>query len=127
METKTITKTYEIVASIDAVFEALTNANLIEKWSGSPAIMELSEGGKFSLWDGSIHGINKYLSIDKIIQDWKEEKWNDFSTVTFKLTAQNDLTILSLLHEKIPSSSAKSIDNGWDDYYLGPLKELLES
>jgi hypothetical protein len=27
----------------------------------------------------------------------------------------------------VPAADAADIDAGWDDYYLGPLKALLES
>ncbi|MDN5200901.1 SRPBCC domain-containing protein [Fulvivirgaceae bacterium BMA10] len=123
---KTIVKNYDINASKTKVYEALTDQKIIESWSGSPAKMDLAEGGEFSLWGGTIHGVNHKITQDQIIQDWKEEKWEAFSKCTFNLDESDGVTHLELVHEDIPDGSAKSIDNGWDIYYLGPLKELLE-
>ena len=123
----TVTKTYEINAPLILVFQALTDVDKIKIWSGADAIMEIKEEGEFSLWEGTIHGINKQINKQHIIQDWKESNWSTYSNVVFTLKeVSKDITQLSLLHENIPASSVKSIDGGWDDYYLGPLKTFVE-
>jgi activator of HSP90 ATPase len=122
----TVTKTYTIHAKPQEVYNALINEDLIEQWSGTEATMDIKPNGLFSLWGGSIHGINLEVSPTKIVQHWKEEVWDDYSKCTFTITEKDGLTELHLLHEDIPESSVKDIDGGWDDYYLGPLKELLE-
>lgn len=123
----TVTKTYTISATAKEVYNALVNKDLIEQWSGTEATMDIEPNGKFSLWGGSIHGVNLEVTPNKIVQDWKEEGWNEYSKCTFTITDKGDVTELYLLHENIPESSVKSIDSGWDDYYLGPIKELLEA
>ena len=123
----TVTKTYSINATAKEVYVALIDEDLIEQWSGTEAVMDIKPNGLFSLWGGSIHGVNLEVSPTKIVQDWKEDTWDDFSKCTFTITQKGEETELHLLHEDIPESSVKSIDGGWDDYYLGPLKELLES
>ena len=35
-------------------------------------------------------------------------------------------TRLDLEHTGVPDAEAADFDAGWDDYYLGPMKELLE-
>jgi hypothetical protein len=35
--------------------------------------------------------------------------------------------VLTLTHTGVPDDVAGDFDAGWDDYYLGPLKDLLES
>ena len=124
---KNLTKKYQINASSEEVYKALTDPSLIEKWSGQPAEMDIKPGGKFSLWGGSIHGINKEISKNKITQDWQEKNWEKSSKVTFNIREENDTTYLELIHDEIPEDSFNSIDNGWDEYYLGPLKKMLES
>lgn len=123
---KTIEKSYLINASQKEVYDSLTQEDIIASWSGSQAKMETSKDGVFELWGGGIHGINKLISIDKIIQDWKEQKWNHYSRVTFLMQEKDGNTRLDLLHENIPDESYESIDKGWDEYYLGPLKDFLE-
>ncbi len=123
---KTLTKIYEIHASAEDVYNALTKVNIIKKWSGSEAEMDLKPGGEFSLWDGSIIGINRSISKTQLVQDWKEENWGRHSRVTFNISEKEGITLLELIHEGIPEKSYDAIDDGWDAYYLKPLKELLE-
>lgn len=124
---KSLTKQYQINASSEEVYKALTNLSMIEKWSGQPAEMDIKPGGKFSLWGRSIHGINKEVSKNKITQDWQEKNWKIPSKVTFNIREENGTTYLELIHDDIPEDSFNSIDKGWDEYYLGPLKKMLES
>ena len=124
---RTIVKQYTIAAPLREVYQALTDTHIMEQWSGSSVVMELKEGGTFELWEGSIHGVNRKLTEDCIVQDWKEESWEQFSLVTFRLFETNNTTQLELVHEHVPDQSSASIDKGWDEYYLGPLKALLES
>jgi activator of HSP90 ATPase len=88
--------------------------------------MSTTAGSKFSLWDGSIHGVNKEISPTRIVQDWQEDNWEIPSSVTFHISPKGTKTVLELRHEGIPDKSFKSISSGWDVYYIGPLKELLE-
>lgn len=123
----TVTKNYTINASAKEVYNALVNEDLIEHWSGTETTMDINPNGLFSLWGGSIHGVNLEVTPTKIVQHWKEDGWDGFSKCTFTITEKEGTTELHLLHEDIPEHSVKDIDGGWDEYYLGPLKELLES
>ena len=40
------------------VFNALTDKNMLEIWTGEDAVMEPVTGTEFSLWGGSISGVN---------------------------------------------------------------------
>ncbi len=123
----TVEKQYIIKAAPKKVYEALTSENLIEQWSGATAKMDISPEGVFSLWGETIHGVNKEVTEERIVQLWKEESWQDYSSCVFTIEKSDDSTVLTLTHTDVPESSARSIDQGWDEYYLGPLKELLEN
>jgi len=124
---KTFKKVYIINVPLEEVYEALVEPEIIREWSGSEAEMDIKPNGTFSLWGGSIHGVNLYISKNQIIQDWKEDIWEDYSRVTFNLSEKNGVTSIELIHELIPIRGFKAIVKGWDEYYMGPLKELLES
>ena len=124
---KSLIKEYVINAPVSDVFDALTDADIIEEWSGSPAEMEAEPGGSFYLWDGSIYGINKEVNPTKIVQEWQEESWDTVSKVTFSLIANGNKTTLKLVHINIPAGAFDSVKEGWDEYYMKPLIELLES
>lgn len=125
---KTIKQTYLINASLSKVWQALVDPKIINDWGGGLAKMSDKEGEEFSLWGGDIHGKNiAVVPNNKLVQAWKEKDWKDYSKVTFILREEGDKTKVELLHEDVPDSSAKAIENGWKEYYLGPLKTLLET
>ena len=125
---KNIEQKYEIKAPASKVWQALVDPAVIEQWGGGPAKMKAKAGFEFSLWGGDIHGTNTNVTKDKLLQqDWFSGDWPEASKVSLKLKADGDKTILTLIHTNIPDSDSKDIDQGWKDYYLNPIKELLES
>ncbi len=125
---KLIEKSYDINASPEKVFQALTQPKLIEKWSGSKAKMTDKAGEPFSLFDGTIFGKNvEVVPNKKLVQDWYAEKWTIASRVTIDLKPSKQTTQINLRHEDVPDKSYNSINEGWTDSYFNPLKTLLES
>jgi len=122
----TVKKIYRIAAPRGVVFNALTDTGHVTGWSGKEALMNGNTGDKFSLLGGFIHGINIEVTPQRIIQDWKQDTWDEFSKVTFFLHDRGNYTELEMIHEQIPESSVASVDSGWDNYYLRPLKEYVE-
>jgi activator of HSP90 ATPase len=124
---KNIKKYYKIKALPEYIFKALTNPVTIELWTGSPAIMDDKPGTEFSLWDGDISGKNLEIEPDsKIVQEWYFGDQEEASIVTIKLHAEGKGTSVELLHINIPDDDFDNILEGWDKYYFGPLKELVE-
>lgn len=124
---KAIKQTYLINAPVADVWKALVDPQIIDKWGGGPAQMTDKVGFEFKLWGGDIHGKNLEVEPSKkLVQDWVSGDWKNPSKVTFILNSEADKTVLELLHENVPDEEEKSIDQGWKDYYLGPLKKLLE-
>lgn len=124
---KTIKQTYHIKAPVEEVWKALIDSKLIDKWGGGPAKMSDKVGFEFSLWDGEIYGKNiEVLENKKLIQEWIEGKWDKSSIVTFELTERKDGTEINLTHTDYPQDEHDDLSDGWDDFYLGPLKDFLE-
>ncbi|MEQ9287604.1 MAG: SRPBCC domain-containing protein [Cyclobacteriaceae bacterium] len=121
-----VRKEIQINASKERVFKALTDPFEIENWSGAPVEMDRLCQGRFSLWGGSIVGINLSVSPERIEQKWKESRWGTFSNLIFEITDQHHGTLLKLIHYNVPESSLTEIEKGWDDYYLMPIKSYLE-
>ena len=73
----------------------------IERWSGSSAEMDVKVGGKFSLWEGAIHGINRKITISQIHQDWKEKTWENYSEVIINIIPRDkgEVTEIELIHK----------------------------
>ncbi len=133
---KSLAKTYLINAPLEKVWDALINPETIEEWGGGPAVMNAEPGFEFTLWGGEVFGKNLTVKPnEELTQEWYGGEWKEPSLVSFKLkevnpsagSGQAGQTELTLFHERIPDDEAKSIDEGWDLYYLGPIKNLLES
>ena len=124
---KDLHQTYHIKAPVAKVWDALVNPKVIEKWSGSRAVMDANVGSKFSLWDGDIKGTNiKVVAERELAQDWFGGKWDESSQVVFLLSEKDGVTTVELKQENIPDSEAADIADGWKSYYIGPLTDLLE-
>jgi uncharacterized protein YndB with AHSA1/START domain len=125
---KQIEETYIIKASVGKVWQALTDAAVAERWGAGPAKFDLREGGKFSYWDGDIHGVNTKIVPNELLeQDWFGEDRPELSyKVTFRLSSDGELTKVQLVHADVPDEEAKDFEDGWRDYYFDPIKKLLE-
>jgi uncharacterized protein YndB with AHSA1/START domain len=122
-----ITKDYMIAAPLREVWRALTEPGIIARWSGGPVEMSAQAGAGFSLWGGDVHGTN--LTVEpplRLVQEWYGGDWEELSIAEFILEGFGSETHLTLLHTRVPDEAAADFDAGWDDYYLGPMKELLE-
>ena len=124
-----INKEYHIYAPKEKVWDALINPNIIEKWGAGKAKMSGTVGSKFSLWDGEIHGTNlEVIPQKKLVQEWySSDDPNQETKVTFTLTHKDACTTLYLKHENVSAVNFDSIDSGWDNYYLGEIKRLLDT
>ena len=124
---KTIKQAYLIDAPIEKVWNALVVPKEIENWGAGSAKMDDKVGTKFELWGGDIHGTNTRVVKNKILeQDWYGGDWPQPSKATFLLSEENGKTKLDLVHENVPDKEAESIDEGWKEYYLGPIRDYLE-
>ena len=125
----TIKQTYEIAATPAQVWRALTNPKVIRKWSDADADFPLEPGAMYSLWDGSIGGkIVEVVPRKKLAQTWKPENWTiEDSVVTFTLTPVAKGTRVDLLHENVEEWDFEGTSAGWDAYYLGAIKRMLET
>lgn len=124
---KAIKKVYKISAPADQVWKALVDHEVINKWGGGPSKMDSKVDFEFSLWGGDIYGKNiEVIAQKKLVQEWFGGDWPKPSIVTFDLKSEENGTILELEQIDVPQEDVDDIDQGWDDYYLGPMKEMLE-
>ena len=120
-------KYYEINASPEDVYNALTNEATIQLWSGEEAVMPLIPGAEFSLWDGSITGINiEFIPGKKIAQEWFFGEQEASSIVTIILHPSKKGTSAELRHINIPDEDFNNITNGWDNNYFGSISSFYD-
>lgn len=125
---KSLKQQYTINAPIAEVWKGLVNEKHIIAWGGGPTKMDDKINTKFKLWGGDIHGTNtEVIPEKKLVQDWYGGEWAEPSKVTFLLKKKDDHVILTLHHENVPDTEFNSIEKGWADYYIGPMKKYLEA
>lgn len=117
----------EITADPEEVFAALTNPVQIEIWSGYPADMKPETGYVFSLWEGDITGVNLEVTPNRsLVQEWFFGEQEEQSIVRITLKKDGGKTLLELTHTNIPAGVYDEITEGWREYYLGSVKDMLE-
>ena len=117
----------EIMATPDEVFAALTTPFQIELWSGYPADMKPEVGYVFSLWEGDITGVNLEIKQNSLlVQEWFFGEQETPSIVRLSLQKSSIGTKVTLLHTHIPDEVYEEITEGWQEYYLGSIKAMLE-
>ena len=117
----------EILAEPEEVFAALTNPFQIELWSGYPADMKAEKGYVFSLWEGDITGVNlEVIPHCKLVQEWFFGEQEEASVVEITLKKQHQKTLVQLSHTYIPEEVYEEITEGWREYYLESVKNMLE-
>lgn len=124
---KKIKRTYRINSSSEKVWQALTDPKNIDRWGAGPAKMSEELGFEFSLWGGDVYGKNiEVIPGKKLVQEWFGGKWDKPSIVTFKLTSKADETVIDFTQTDVPDAEFSDIEQGWEDYYMGPIKDFLE-
>lgn len=114
-------------ATPEDVYNALTNPEMLQIWTGEPAVMSEEPGSEFSLWDGSISGRNlEFVKNSKIVQEWYFGEQEEPSIVTFKIHPSGKHTSLEVRQTNIPDESFENIKEGWLSDYLGGLEQLFE-
>jgi uncharacterized protein YndB with AHSA1/START domain len=122
-----IRKSYVIDAAPETVWLALTDAGAMEEWGAGPASMDPRPGGSFSQWGGDIHGtVTEVVPGARLVEEWYGGDWPAPSTAVFSLGEHGEGTLLELTHAGVPDAETADFDAGWDDYYLGAIKEWAE-
>lgn len=123
---KDLKRYYTLKASPYDIYNALTNPNMLEIWTGEEAVMEPVPQTEFSLWGGSIAGLNlEFEENKKIVQQWYFEGQLEPSVVTLLLHPDRKGTNIELRHTNIPDEAFENISDGWDEDYFGALNELF--
>lgn len=113
-------------ATPEEVYNALTNPLSLQLWTGEKAVMSSEDNSEFSLWDGSITGLNlEFEKNKKIVQQWYFGDQNEASIVTIKFHKHDEGTSVELLHTNIPDSDFDDIIEGWNESYFAALYDFF--
>ena len=131
-KTFSIKQKYIVYASPGKVFEALTKADVISKWSGGKAKIADKTEGDIEMFDGWIKGkLLDYKPGKKLSYTWKPTEWDKktaASVVTYKLSEHPAGTEIELEHTGLPTEEeADKHKDGWVDYVFEPLNDYFTS
>lgn len=134
-----VERTYE--ATVETVWDAITNNAKMKKWYFDIPEFKPEVGFEFEFTAGSEKKMYKHLckvtevdSPEKLSYSWKYDGYPGSSVVTFELMPAGHETVVRLTHtglESFPQDSPDfalaSFTEGWN-YILGKgLKEFVES
>jgi|ERR1041385_4010894 uncharacterized protein YndB with AHSA1/START domain len=140
---KTITKTITILASAAKVWQTITDPELIQEWlteNGTTTVSSDWKIGSPILFTGTWHKV-KYEDKGEIIQFEPERVlaysyWSKFSrlpdrpenysVIEFRLTPQEDQTILTLTHSHLVAEGMLGHSNFYWNITLNKIKERIE-
>jgi len=122
---KDFKKYYIIPAEPEVIYAALTNPATIQLWSGEVAEMSTQPNTEFSLWEGSIEGLNiEFEPGKRIVQQWYFGEQEEPSIVTIKLHEHKSGTSVELKHTNIPDEAYDDMVTGWNENYFGSLLDF---
>mmetsp|Transcript_7524 Transcript_7524/g.10606 ORF Transcript_7524/g.10606 Transcript_7524/m.10606 type:complete len:330 (+) Transcript_7524:75-1064(+) len=120
----------------ELLFRALTDADMISKYTQSEAKCNPKPGNTFSLFGGSIHGsFTEATAPSKIVQKWRFKEWPDdhFSTVTIDISSpEYGVTVLKLkqvdvpIHDKFRNRDVpKKVRDGWKNFFFDRIHKVV--
>ena len=128
-----ISKHVKIAAPVEKVWAALTDPKSIRGWMGEDSTIEvdLQVGGGYRVFGGETTGdFTEIKKPNTLAYTWRQgewpKEWAD-SVVRWELKAEGKATHVHLTHDQFPSQAERdSHDEGWDVYWLEPMKAWLE-
>ncbi len=124
---KDFKKYFQINATPEEVYQALTDPRVIVLWTGDEVLMSEEVGSEFSLYDGDLTGKNlEFVKNKKIVQQWYFGEDGPESIVTIKLHEDKYGTSVEVRQTNIPDEAFENISEGWDFGYFGPLLDFFE-
>jgi len=86
-------------------------------------------GGKFSAWDGDIHGtILQLVPKRLVVQSWRASDWKKSdldSTLILSFHPDPRGGRIDLVHVNVPDRHASGVNEGWREFYWKPWRAYL--
>ncbi len=120
-------KYFEIPATPEEVYNAITNPLALKLWTGEEAIMSTEPNSEFSWWEDSIVGRNIAFEENKLIkQVWYFGDENPEAEVTIKFHPHKKGTSLEVHQINIPENDFDDVLQGWENMIIGNLIDFFE-
>ncbi|KAK6108648.1 Activator of Hsp90 ATPase N-terminal family protein [Brugia pahangi] len=105
----------------DQLWEVLTEAKMVKKWSNNDAELDLKPHGVFTLFGGMVTG--EFVKIEpckELAMKWRLKTYpaGCFADVTFRLKDEKDSTTLEVDVTGIPATEYDATENGLHRFYI---------
>lgn len=128
-----IEKRLHISAPIEQVWAALTDPAFIGGWMDDDSVeVDLKIGGHYQFFGGETTGVFTQIATPNVLDyTWRQSAWETTwsdSLVRWELQSDGSGTQIRLVHNQFPNDEEQnSHDEGWDIYWLEPMRQWLES
>lgn len=125
---KTHDETVDFKCSVDQLYRAFLDKQMVEAFTHGPAVVEPKKHGKFSMFGDNITGEFTNLEENRRIEmKWRSKIWPSahHSTVVIELDQRDDGTLLTLHQSGIPGSDYERTVEGWRNYYWQSMKQIF--
>ncbi|XP_077236257.1 aha1 domain-containing protein [Tasmannia lanceolata] len=133
---KAISLTEKFSCRAKDLYEILMDENRWKGFTQSNAKISKEVGGEFSLFDGSITGVNQELQEGKlIVQKWRFGSWADGIHSTVRLTFEETepgVTIVKLKQTEVPeedrygnSTVVENTERGWKELIFHKIRAVF--
>jgi uncharacterized protein YndB with AHSA1/START domain len=116
-------------ASPARLYEAYLDSKQHARIIDASARITARAGGRFSVWDGDIHGVILQLVPGRlIVQTWRASNWNKSdldSTLILSFGPDKKGGRIDLVQVNVPAKHFAGVRQGWRDYYWTPWRALL--
>ncbi len=118
-------------APVKDVFTGWLNEKIHSAFTGgATAKIDPKEGGRFSVWDAYITGINiEIFPYKRIVQKWRTTEFtgsDEDSLLELFFTFKEDYTLITFTHSNLPDGTAEKYKKGWKDHYFKHMKKYFE-
>ncbi|KAL5222828.1 hypothetical protein ABZP36_027541 [Zizania latifolia] len=133
---KTIEMTEKFYCRSKDIYEILMDENRWKGFTQSNARISREVGGQFSLFDGSITGVNEELTEGKlIVQKWRFGSWPDGVHSTVRLVfdePESGVTVINLKQTDVPeedrygnSTVVENTERGWRELIFQRIRGVF--
>ncbi|XP_063804276.1 activator of 90 kDa heat shock protein ATPase homolog 1 [Pseudophryne corroboree] len=123
-----VTMKETFLTSPEELYRVLTQQELVQGFTHSPATLEAEKGGKFQLLGGNVSGEFVELESEKrIVMSWRFKTWpaGHHATITLTLTDKGGETELRMEARGVPKSEEQHTKDGWKRYYFDGIKQTF--
>jgi uncharacterized protein YndB with AHSA1/START domain len=120
----------DLPVSPERVYRAWMDSYEHSQFTGSPAKIDASVGGKYTAWDGYIIGETLVMTpFSRIVQTWRTDEFppgSPYSRVELTLEPTCLGALVTLQHSGIPDGQGKQYLEGWEEHYFRPMRAYFD-